>query len=469
MVLYPGRQRGELLYAEPRDSRGWKLGFLHLRGAGGKLFPWRILPAIDNSACVSTTSGGDPAGNDCGSTTTSPGGNPDLRLSKSVASGDGSPGSVLVYQLAVLERWHPRCCRRGPPRERAAADDLPRSGVVAGVDLYPGRQRGELLHAEPWNGSGRKLGDLHLRCAGGKLIPGGPAGHRQLGVRQHDERRRSRRKRLWQHQHASGGKSGPPDIQVGGKRRRQSRECAGLSARGVERRHPRRCWRRHPRNRAAADDLPRSGVVTGVDLYPDGNAGSSCTLSLGTAAAGSSATYTFAVQVASSFPADPPAIDNSACVSTTTGGDPASNDCGSTSTPPGGNPDLRLSKSVASGDASPGSVLVYQLAVTNAGTRDAAGVTLHETVPQLTTFQGGGLLAGVVLHAGRQCRQRMHLDRWDLGGRGLGDLLVRGTGGEFLSAQSASDRQLGVRQHDDRRRSREQRLRQHQHTPGRKS
>src|SRR5439155_788383 len=129
-----------------------------------------------------------------------------------------------------------------------------------------------------------------------------------------------------------------------------------------------------------------AGSSPGWTCSPDGNAGSSCMLAVGTVAAGSSATFTFAVQVASAFPPNPPAIDNTACVSTTSSGDPTDNDCGTTSTPPGGGPDLKLVKSVASGSATPGSVLVYELQVSNLGTQGAAGVSLAETVPQLTTF-----------------------------------------------------------------------------------
>ncbi|HEY0556480.1 MAG TPA: DUF11 domain-containing protein, partial [Thermoanaerobaculia bacterium] len=135
--------------------------------------------------------------------------------------------------------------------------------------------------------------------------------------------------------------------------------------------------------------LPASSSP-GWNCSPSNNAGSTCALALGTMAAGASASRTFAVQLSSTFPASPPAIANTACTSTTTGGDPAANNCGSTSTPPGGNPDVRLAKSVASGNGNPGSVLVYQLVITNGGTRDAAGVALHETVPPLTTFRAAG-------------------------------------------------------------------------------
>jgi uncharacterized repeat protein (TIGR01451 family) len=130
-----------------------------------------------------------------------------------------------------------------------------------------------------------------------------------------------------------------------------------------------------------------AGSSPGWTCAPDGNAGSSCTLSIGTVAAGASATYTFAVKAADAFPPNPPAIDNSACVSTTSGGDPADNDCGSVSIPPGGNPDLVVTKALTSGTVGRGAVLVFTLSLRNQGNREATGVILKETVSEDSTFE----------------------------------------------------------------------------------
>ena len=127
----------------------------------------------------------------------------------------------------------------------------------------------------------------------------------------------------------------------------------------------------------------------GWTCAPNGNAGSSCTLSVGSLPAGASVSRTFAVDVVSSFPQGaPPTIDNTACASSNPPDDFPGNDCGSTSTP-AGNPDLRVTKSVISGSGDPGSTLVYNLAVANIGSLGAAGVVLTETVPALSTFLPG--------------------------------------------------------------------------------
>ena len=133
-----------------------------------------------------------------------------------------------------------------------------------------------------------------------------------------------------------------------------------------------------------------AGSSPGWTCTPDGNAGSACTLGIGTVAAGASATYTFAVQVAGSFPPNPPAIDNSACVSTTSTGDPSDNDCGSVSTPPGGNPDLVITKNLTSGTVGPNEVLVFTLSLRNQGNREATGVVLRETVSENSVFEPAG-------------------------------------------------------------------------------
>ncbi len=116
--------------------------------------------------------------------------------------------------------------------------------------------------------------------------------------------------------------------------------------------------------------------------------GASCTSSLGSLAAGASVSRQFAVRIVSAAPASLTSITNTACASTTTANEPTGNNCGSTTTTVGGSPRLQISKSVASGTATPGTSLVWVLNVSNTGDRDAGAVTVHETVPVETTFDG---------------------------------------------------------------------------------
>ncbi len=364
-------------------------------------------PPLENTACVSTTSGGDPQANNCGTTSTPPGGNPDVRMVKTVVSGNGDPGSVLVYQLSVsnVGTWD----AEGVSLE----ESVPELTTFLPGSSSPG-----------WACTPDGNAGSTCTLAVGTLAAGSSAAY-SFAV-----------------QVAGTFPSNPPPIEntacirPGGGGDPSGNDCGSTStppggspdlqmAKSV----------------ASGDGTPGSVLVYALEISnagtwdaadvsleeavpqlttflpassspgwvctPDGNAGSSCSLPIGTVAAGSSATYTFAVAVASSFPTDPPPIENTACVSTPTGGGPEGNDCGSTSTPPGGSPDVRLAKSVASGDGTPGSLLVYALEVSNIGTWDAADVSLEETVPQATTFQPASSSPGWVCtpdnNAGSNC------------------------------------------------------------------
>ncbi len=343
-------------------------------------------PLIDNTACSSTSTPGEPAGNNCGSVSTPPGGTPDLSLTKSLVSGSGDPGAVLVYDLTVsnlgnrdasgvqLNEIVPvltaflaadsspgwSCSPNGTAGSAcvlalgtvAAGTSASRTFAVQVAAAFP-------VDPPPIDNtactSASTAGDPVGNNCGSVSTP--PGGNPDLTLSKS----------------VLSGSGEPGDTLV-----------YGLVVTNVG-------------NRAAAsveltETVPQlatflpAGSSPGWACAPDGSAGSSCRIAAGNLSAGASATYTFAVQVASVFPPNPPPIDNTACAGSANGGDPADNDCGSTSTPPGGHPDVRVSKSVASGNGDPGGVLVYQVVVSNAGTRDAEGVELTETVPQLTTF-----------------------------------------------------------------------------------
>ncbi len=343
-------------------------------------------PPLQNTACVSTTSGGDPQANNCGTTSTPPGGNPDVQMVKTVASGSGDPGAVLVYQLAVSNAgtW----VAEGVSLEEAVpalTTFLPASsspGWVCTPDGNAGSTCRLAVGTLPAGSSAAYSFAVQVAgafppnpppientaCitpAGGNDPAGNDCGSTSTPPGGSPDLRVSKS--------VSSGDGTPGSILV------YSLQVSNLGT-----------W--DAADVSLEETVPQlttflaASSSPGWVCTPDGNAGSSCSLSIGTVAAGSSATYTFAVAVAGSFPADPPPIENTACASTPTGGGPEGNDCGSTSTPPGGSPDVRLAKSVAGGDGTPGSVLVYALEVSNLGTWDAADVSLEETVPQLTTF-----------------------------------------------------------------------------------
>lgn len=124
-------------------------------------------------------------------------------------------------------------------------------------------------------------------------------------------------------------------------------------------------------------------------------AGTPCTLSRATVAAGAEATVAFAVRLAPTVPADLATITNRVTLRRDPGDDPPSGpDPGDdTETPVDAAVDLTLTKT-GSDSARPGEVVLYELALANRGDRDAVAVTVEETVPPPARFDAGSSTAG---------------------------------------------------------------------------
>src|SRR5215210_5784648 len=134
--------------------------------------------------------------------------------------------------------------------------------------------------------------------------------------------------------------------------------------------------------------------TSGWSCVPSGNPGSTCTFSVGSLAPGASRSATFGLRIDSTLPANASSVTNTACSTTTTAGDPAPNNCASTTTPLTGSPSLSLSKTLASGSATPGSTLTWSLTLRNTGNREAAAPALRETVPAHAVFSAAGSSPG---------------------------------------------------------------------------
>ncbi|MDP9120352.1 MAG: hypothetical protein M3O15_03130 [Acidobacteriota bacterium] len=120
----------------------------------------------------------------------------------------------------------------------------------------------------------------------------------------------------------------------------------------------------------------------GWTCSPGPAAGSTCTLPIASLDAGASISRTFALTVANPLPAGVTAIANTAC-----GHGPGLADaCDSTTVPTAGMPALKVAKTLSSGTATPGTALVYDVAVQNTGNQGAAPVAVSEAVPPNTTF-----------------------------------------------------------------------------------
>lgn len=123
--------------------------------------------------------------------------------------------------------------------------------------------------------------------------------------------------------------------------------------------------------------------------------GAICSLDVPTLAAGAQETVDFVVRVEDTLPAGVASIGNS--VRTEDDGangddlDPTDNDdTEDVPVDPAAGPDLGVVKTSTVASVSPGDVLVFQVTVTNSGTRGATGVVLTETVPGSTTFEAAG-------------------------------------------------------------------------------
>jgi len=131
---------------------------------------------------------------------------------------------------------------------------------------------------------------------------------------------------------------------------------------------------------------------------PTLNAGSTCTLNLGTlAAGGGSQAATFSATVITPIAAGVTQISNTASIANdgANGLDPtpADNSAGDT-TPLTGAPDLTLTNSDGGVSASTGGTATYTLTYSNAGNRGASSLILTETVPANTVFKAAASTAG---------------------------------------------------------------------------
>jgi uncharacterized repeat protein (TIGR01451 family) len=125
-----------------------------------------------------------------------------------------------------------------------------------------------------------------------------------------------------------------------------------------------------------------AGSDPGWQCLPSGAAGSTCTFPVGALPAGSSHSARFAVVVASTLPTGVQSISNTACAKSTD----APDDCHTVTIPTNGLPALNVTKTLTSGDGTPGSTLLFSVAVQNTGNEGAALVNLQETVPAQTVF-----------------------------------------------------------------------------------
>jgi uncharacterized repeat protein (TIGR01451 family) len=140
----------------------------------------------------------------------------------------------------------------------------------------------------------------------------------------------------------------------------------------------------------ASTTLSAAASAAGWACVPGPQAGASCTLAVGDLPAGAAAARGFAVVVADPLPAGVTAIGNTACAAAPG----VAQGCDTVAVPAAGTVALKAGKVVKSGGGVPGTALEYDVSVENVGDEGAAAVVASETVPALTSFVAAASTAG---------------------------------------------------------------------------
>jgi uncharacterized repeat protein (TIGR01451 family) len=141
-------------------------------------------------------------------------------------------------------------------------------------------------------------------------------------------------------------------------------------------------------SRGSTDVVATDTLPPGTTFNPAGSSPNwsctptSCTAHLGALNAGASTSISLVVSVPNPLPAGGASYVNTACGTPVEGGAPV---CSTVTFSANGTPVLNLRKTLASGDGTPGSDLLYDLTLRNDGNQDATGVVVNETVPANTT------------------------------------------------------------------------------------
>ena len=112
------------------------------------------------------------------------------------------------------------------------------------------------------------------------------------------------------------------------------------------------------------------------------SAGATCTILVPSLAAGATVNLTFVVQIVNPLPAGVTSVTNTACAAASG----LSKSCSTVTTPTTGNPALVVTKTYTGGPVLPGATLTFSVSVSNSGNQDAGPTTLTDTVPANSTF-----------------------------------------------------------------------------------
>lgn len=346
------------------------------------------LDRLDNTACV-TTSTPEPTGNNCGSATAMIEAYPDMSITKTLQSGQGVPGSTLVFNLTVRNSGDRDS---GPSTLTETVPDFTTAvsspGWSCSPDLSAGSTCTSLLPGVA--GLGGSVSRTFAVTIDNPLPQGADTIANTVCVS------------------APGIPQDCDMIEVPTDARAMvslSKELAsGQPVPGATIVYS--ITAQNTGNRA-------SPPITLTETVPehttfDANASSpvwqcsaaplaTCTLFVGPLnGGGESLTRLFAVRVNLPLPAGARDIRNTACAE-----ESGVSHCDDLTVMPQASPVLAIQKTLASGSAAPGEVLVYHVAVSNSGNQHAANVVVTDDLPPLTSLEPIGRDGWIC--KGRQC------------------------------------------------------------------
>ncbi len=369
---------------------------------------------IANTACASTATPGDPAGNNCSTITTPTTGSPSLHVAKSDGAVSGAPGDVITYTITYSNDG------RASAPATLLTETVPAHTTFNAQASSPGWSCSSpaagstctLLHgALVAGGSGSKVFAVTV----GSIAPGVTSTTNTVTIA-------SSLSDIDPSDNTASDSTpllpGNPDLAL------RKTLVAGTGDPGTTLVYTLAVS--NSGNRDAAPVTLTETVPANTTFSPaqsdsawscsSPSAGSTCTLTLALLASGASAARDFAVTIVSPLPAGVSSLANTACASTTTPGDPGTQNCSTVTTPATGSPVLDLVKSLASGSGVPGGTLVYSLAVSNPGNQGAPAVRLEETVPDATTFSAASSSPGWICSPSTAAGSSCTLDVGDVAG-----------------------------------------------------
>lgn len=391
----------ETSFVPENSSPGWScatstcnlsLGALAAGATLSRTFTVRVispvsatLTTITNTACASTSSAGEPQANNCDTVSTPVDASPSLSLDKVLASGSGTPGNLLVWDLVVTN---------GGDQDAAGISIL--ETVPAHTTFAPQASSPGWSCPSPVAGSKCVLSIASVPGGGGvvvrrfaatvaKPLPAGATMVRNT---------------------ACVSTGAPPDlcdtidIPTDGKPMVNLTKTLESGAARPGEVLVFRLAVQNTGDQDAAGVIVTETVPARTTWVPGASdpawtcsaatPGSTCSLTLGQVPAGETLSVRFAVRLPSPLPAGFAEVSNSACVQLP----PASATCDDVDVPTDGAPILALDKVRSAGILKPGEIVTYTIAVSNSGNQDAAGVVVTETLPDFSTFEAAASSPG---------------------------------------------------------------------------